>query len=91
VLDETQQRALNALLGLPESDLWLEFVDSNGLCGLCGNYGVVFTSGLRSPAGVPCSVRKFCICPNGRAWKAQAADINRLPDWSGRSILRSGL
>lgn len=68
-------------------DLWLEFVNMTpttlngityprGLCGLCGNNGIIDTRGhVRSPAGWPTGIRRFCICPNGRAllkgWKSQ--------------------
>lgn len=52
----------------PEPELWLEFMHSKHLCGLCGNSGVVTTCDrLKSPAGVRCGVVRFCICPNGRA------------------------
>lgn len=58
-------------------DLWLEFMSSNDLCGLCGQHGIVDTRGLmRSPAGVECGVKTFCICPNGRQLKAEHARIS---------------
>jgi len=62
-------------------ELWEEFivdvkppknmehlVDSVPVCGLCGNSGIVETN-AKTPYGVPCGIRKFCICPNGRALK----------------------
>ena len=41
------------------------------LCGLCGNTGIVDTSGTaKSPVGnVFCGIRAYCICPNGRKMK----------------------
>lgn len=55
------------------------FFNPDGLCGLCGNYGVVDTRGrITSGAGVVCGVRAFCICLNGRAWKEADADLARL-------------
>lgn len=54
-------------------DLWLEFLggDPPIHCGLCGNSGVVDTVGkVATPNGVPCGVRVFCICPNGRVQKS---------------------
>lgn len=49
---------------------WREYVGPEGLCGLCGNHGIVDTKGVTfSPVGVPCGVRRWCICPNGRALK----------------------
>lgn len=65
-------------------DLWMEFcgpdpvpgerdydrLKYNAFCGLCGNHGVVDTRGkVRTPAGYSCGVRRYCICPNGRALK----------------------
>lgn len=52
-----------------ETDLWLEFVsESRGLCGLCGNSGIVDTiARVKSPTGVACGVARYCICPNGRS------------------------
>jgi len=47
--------------------LWEEFTVS-GLCGLCGNTGMVDTKSV-SPAGFPCGINAPCICPNGRAIK----------------------
>jgi hypothetical protein len=54
--------------------LWLEYASRAPgrppLCGLCGNTGIVDTRGkVRSPAGVECGVRAWCLCPNGRGWK----------------------
>lgn len=64
------------------SDLWLEFLGpdtpyafhgtpmQNCHCGLCGNSGIIDTRfTLVTPAGQPCGVRRFCICPNGRKMK----------------------
>lgn len=61
------------------SDLWMEFLGGtipcpNSHCGLCGNHGIVDTVGITyTPAGHPCGVRTFCICPNGRVMKKNAA------------------
>ncbi len=61
-----------------ESELWTEFLWENKLCGLCGNKGYVDTRDLVvSPAGVQCGVRRFCICPNGRALKKAADDESK--------------
>jgi hypothetical protein len=61
-------------------DLWLEFLVQvpmphlGGIevpiCGLCGNTGRVNTVQLvKTPTGIPCGVKAFCICPNGRQLK----------------------
>lgn len=68
----------DAALAQKDEDLWLEFVGKNH-CGLCGNSGVIDTRGkIKTAAGFECGVRQFCICPNGRAWKANGADLNKL-------------
>lgn len=50
------------------ADFWYDNFMVNGLCCLCGNYGVVDTRGhVTSPAGVAAGAKVFCLCPNGRA------------------------
>lgn len=54
-------------------ETWFEFL-SNSCCGLCGNSGVLDTRGkVKTPRGEDCGIRAFCICPNGRALKAEHA------------------
>ncbi len=50
-------------------DIWLEFLTPEQMCGLCGQSGVIDTRplNLHTPAGTPCGVKRYCICPNGRA------------------------
>lgn len=53
-----------------QNELWEQFLGGpdGGLCGLCGQTGVIDTRDeMMSPAGVYCGVRRWCICPNGRA------------------------
>ena len=45
--------------------VWEEFI-VDGLCGLCGNHGIVKTDTLTA-RGKKIGVRQECICPNGRA------------------------
>lgn len=52
---------------MAKNELWLEFVNK-GLCGLCGNSGMVNTD-VSTRAGVKCGVSRPCICPNGRILK----------------------
>jgi hypothetical protein len=63
------------------ADLWLEFLGPVGAvrgCGLCGNSGIVDTRGrMFTPAGQPCGVLAFCICPNGRVMKKKGADLQK--------------
>lgn len=52
-------------------DIWLNEFVSKGHCGLCGNHGIIDTTGkVFTPAGYECGGRFFCICPNGRSMKA---------------------
>lgn len=53
-----------------ENELWLEFESPRGLCGLCGNRGMIDTRGkVHSAAGIECGVLACCICLNGRGLK----------------------
>lgn len=54
------------------TDFWhANYVGADGLCGLCGNHGVIDTrGGLTAPNGRPAAGgRFFCVCPNGQAMK----------------------
>jgi hypothetical protein len=42
-------------------------------CTLCGNYGIIDTRDVRTPAGVTVGRLNYCICPNGTAMRAQGA------------------
>ena len=47
-----------------------EFKTAEGLCGLCGNSGIVDTTcHARDFDGHNVGGRYFCICPNGRDMK----------------------
>ena len=47
------------------SDYWLEHYCSDVACTLCGNSGVVDTTGVKTAAGFLVGRRNWCICPNG--------------------------
>ena len=54
---------------------WFKFFISKGLCGLCGNHGVIDTRDrATSNAGVPAGGRFCCICPNGQALRRAGYD-----------------
>ena len=62
-----------------DEDRWLDFESKpHQLCGLCGNYGIIDTRGIRA----------FCICPNGQAMREGKADIDRWPSriWFSRGL-----
>jgi len=84
-----------AVLGIEPADAkaadepWMEFAAGDH-CGLCGNTGVIDTCGrLETPAGVPCGVLRFCLCPNGRAWKKGGANLEALADRQASSATNS--
>lgn len=63
---------------MTKTALWIEFtvnaiIPSHGhaipVCGLCGNSGILDTTGSATIHDKPCGIRTFCICPNGRAMK----------------------
>lgn len=58
-------------------DYWLEFYCTEH-CTLCGNSGVVDTRGVRTPVGVPCGRKNWCICPNGQVLRHHAK--GKLPE-----------
>src|SRR5262245_25599314 len=63
---------VEAALRQQEALIWLEFVHpKHKICGLCGSRGIIDTRGsTTTSAGVECGVRRYCICPEGRALKA---------------------
>jgi hypothetical protein len=68
---------------------WGEFVVHN-MCSLCGQIGIIDTRGIRTPANFECGGLHYCICPNGRALKAQKADKLRWLESQGRAAYRAG-
>lgn len=64
----------------PITDYCFDHYMHNGLCTLCGNWGVVDTTGLRSPAGVEVGRRNYCICPNGQAMREGKFSMDIYPE-----------
>jgi hypothetical protein len=63
---------------------------SDGGCTLCGNSGIIDTTGTRLPRGQFIGRRQFCICPNGQRirWHyGSVAAYDKRPD-SDRPYLR---
>jgi hypothetical protein len=59
---------------------WLDHYVHRDHCSLCGNSGVVDTTGVRTPTGHECGRRNWCICPNGQAMReASGAETPPLP------------
>jgi len=46
---------------------WFKYYVKNTMCSLCGQSGIIDTTGLRSPVGIDCGQRNYCIYPNGQA------------------------
>lgn len=55
------------------TDYWFAHYCSDH-CTLCGNSGVIDTTGVRTPAGVLVGRRNWCICPNGQVGRYQTKD-----------------
>jgi hypothetical protein len=51
---------------------WIKHYVVKGHCSLCGNNGVIDTTGITTPAGVRVGKKSYCICPNGLAWRDAA-------------------
>ena len=49
---------------------WLHFYCTNH-CTLCGNHGVIDSTGLQTPAGVVVGRKNYCLCPNGQVMRAE--------------------
>ena len=56
--------------------LWEQNYMRDGMCGLCGNRGIVDTIGIATtPSGKPNGIRTYCICPNGQRMKQLKVEI----------------
>jgi hypothetical protein len=45
---------------------WLAYY-ADTYCTLCGNRGIIDTTGIETPTGIPVGRKNYCICPNGQA------------------------
>lgn len=45
--------------------------DGSAHCTLCGNTGVIDTTGKTTPAGQPVGRKNWCVCPNGQLKRVQ--------------------
>jgi hypothetical protein len=59
---------------------WIKFYCTT-VCTLCGNSGVIDTTGVHSNAGVAVGRRNWCICPNGQASRHAAYGTMPGEDW----------
>ena len=57
----------NGIKNAKVGDYCIEFYTNKEVCSLCGNSGVVDTTGVKSPRGVEVGRKNFCLCPNGQA------------------------
>lgn len=55
-------------------DYWHAHYSPQGLCALCGNSGVIDTTGVRTNAGVLVGGKHWCICPNGQTIRQMKAE-----------------
>ena len=49
------------------TNYWAEFYIQDKHCSLCGNSGVIDTTGINTPNKKMVGRKNFCICPNGQA------------------------
>jgi len=65
------------------TNYWLEFYTHDGFCSLCGNNGVIDTSGVQTPKDILVGRKNYCICPNGQMLRKvaikQTGNRNTLP------------
>jgi hypothetical protein len=45
---------------------WLKNYAYMGLCSLCGQSGIIDTTGKETNGGVFVGRKNYCLCPNGR-------------------------
>jgi len=49
------------------TDYWAEYYVEKNFCSLCGNSGIIDTTGLKMPyGGLVVGRKNYCICPNGQ-------------------------
>ena len=63
--------------GNPIVEYWLEYY-ADVHCTLCGNKGMIDSTGVRTPAGKEVGRRNYCICPNGQAMRANRIDLKTI-------------
>jgi hypothetical protein len=68
VIDTYWLTHFNARVSDPE-------IGSYGVCGLCGNVGVVHSKCF-TPKGIKVDQKFFCFCPNGQALRKLGRDPN---------------
>ena len=56
------------------TNYWLEYYCADH-CTLCGNWGWIDTTGIRTPAGVSVGRVNYCICPNGQTLRAGGVEL----------------
>ncbi len=55
---------------------WMEFYATDH-CSVCGNCGVIFSEGIRSPAGANVGRKNYCFCPNGQALRSTGISVEK--------------
>ncbi len=57
------------------TNYWHEYYCADH-CTLCGNSGVIDTTGTRTAAGVLVGRKNYCICPNGQAMRVSEIPLD---------------
>jgi hypothetical protein len=66
----TQKRGIGAKNWVV-TKYWLEYYAA-GACTLCGDSGLINTTGVTAGAGVKVGRVNYCICPNGQVMRKAA-------------------
>lgn len=66
-------------------DYWFDHYVVDDHCGLCGNSGVIDSTGVRTPAGLEVGGKFLCICPNGQSLRKHGADPVKVLSFVRRS------
>jgi len=61
----------NPIVSKKLTNYWHEFYVNQYMCSLCGNHGIIDTTGIKTPAGLEIGRKNFCICPNGQYIRKQ--------------------
>ena len=62
----TDRKLLQPIRSKKVTDYVLQYYFNRGFCSLCGNSGILDTSGVKTPTGLEVGRKNYCLCPNGQ-------------------------
>lgn len=77
--EQAQERAEMSDYENPITNYWAAHYVRDGHCSLCGNHGIIDTTGTRTPAGLEVGAWHYCICPNGQVMREQRRSLDATP------------